>query len=1117
MRNFDYIKDLGLNTLHRFCAAAEENQVCDPEISAFNGRRALEYIVREIYKMKRIEIKERTSLFELVDGDPFREFIGDDKVMMAVHYVRKVGNNGAHGANVSKKEAFFSLLNIYNVVGAILVKLRVVEDVKPFDKTLIPNSVQKPVIVPPKVETLPTDKALKEIDTKVVNTTEPVVEIACDISEAETRTMYIDLMLKEAGWNINPTEGAVEPLKACIEVEVNGMPNANEVGYVDYVLFGGNGKPLAVVEAKRTSASPIKGKHQAELYADCLEAQYGVRPVIYYTNGFETYIIDGLGYPPRRLYGFHTANDLELMIQQRSRKDISDFSVKDHITDRAYQKMAIKAVCEHLNNKHRKGLLVMATGTGKTRVSISLVDVLMRNGWVKNVLFLADRISLVNQAHKNFVKLLPSTTTSVLSDSGEKDLNARITFSTYQTMINYIDTEDKPFSVGRFDLIIIDEAHRSIFGKYGAIFNYFDAMLVGLTATPRNEVEKSTYDIFEMEQGVPNYAYELEDAVSEGYLVNYRGFKRGSMILKEGIKYNNLSDEEKKQMEAVWEYEMAMKELDTYSQTAAEPQEAYGNQFVRDINNNEIFSYIFNEATIDAVLQDLMENGLKVQYGERIGKSIIFAYNHRHAELIVDRFHKLYPEYGSEFCALIDNYVTYSQDLIDKFEVRDNNPQIAVSVDMLDTGIDVPDVLNLVFFKIVKSKIKFMQMIGRGTRLSEDIFGNGKNKECFYIFDWCRNFEYFEKNPEGTAASSTISLTERIFGLRADVAFHLQHQKYQEDDYCRGLHNELKEILKEQVMALSDSHISVRSKWEEVSHFKKEDNWLSLSEVDVHALKNDIAPLLPKNTLEPTAKMFDALMLNIELACVNDEVKADKKILQVQNIATLLVEKKATLPQVQAKMATLKEVLSVVAWENVSLQWLEKVRKDLRELMQFLKGEKGKWFVVDIEDVITNDGETEGITMKVSYKQRIIDFLAANRNLPVLKKIYNIEQLTVEDIAELERILWSELGSKEDYATYTQAMPCGGNVAAFIRSLIGVDRREALIKFSEFLTDSELNTEQEEFLNTIVQYVCENGDITKEIVVNESPFDEKLIVFSPLVIPLGKYIDNIHNVISPCG
>ena len=1108
MRNFDYIKDLGIDTLYRCCAAAEENQVSNPDISAISARRALEYLVREIYKMKGIEIGERTSLLELVDGEPFSGFIGDERVMMAVHYVRKVGNNAAHLVDVSKRESFFSLLNIYNIVGAVLLKLRVVDEVKPFDKALIPSKVEQSVMVPTEVKNMPTDKALQSVDKEAITAEESVVEIACDISEAETRKMYIDLMLKEAKWEILTTEGAVQPLKACIEVEVKGMPNAHEVGYVDYVLFGGNGKPLAVVEAKRTSVSPIKGKHQAELYADCLEAQYGVRPVVYYTNGFETYIIDGLGYPPRRLYGFHTAGDSELMIQQRSRKDISDFSVKDNITDRAYQKMAIKAVCEHLNKKHRKALLVMATGTGKTRVSISLVDVLTRNGWVKNVLFLADRISLVNQAHKNFVKLLPSTTTCVLSDNGEKDMNARITFSTYQTMINYIDTDDKPFSVGRFDLIIIDEAHRSIFGKYGAIFNYFDSMLVGLTATPRNEVDKSTYDIFEMEQGVPNYAYELEDAVSEGYLVNYRGFKRGSMILREGIKYANLTEDEKKQMEEIWEYESAIKGV----QRALEEHPS-----ARDIANNEIFSYIFNIDTIDEVLQDLMENGLKVQYGERIGKSIIFAYNHRHAELIVERFNTLYPEYGAEFCALIDNYVTYSQDLIDKFEIRDGNPQIAVSVDMLDTGIDVPDVLNLVFFKPVKSKIKFMQMIGRGTRLSTSIFGEGKDKECFYIFDWCRNFEYFEKNPNGKTAPSTISLTERIFGLRAEIAFHLQHQKHQEDEFSKAFHDELKGILKEQVATLSDSHISVRSKWEQVSYFKKEESWLSLSEVDVHSLKGDIAPLLPKNTLEPTAKMFDALTLSIQLSLLDEETNADKKIAQVQRIAEILVEKKATLPQVQAKMETLKEVLSVAAWENVSLEWLEKVRKDLRELMQFLKGTNGRWFVVDIEDVISDEGETEGVPMRVSYKQRIIDFLANNRNLPVLKKIYNIEQLSSEDIDELERILWKELGSKEDYLKYTQGLACSGNVAAFIRSLIGVNRREALDMFSEFLTDSELNAEQEEFLNTIVQYVCENGDITKEIVVNESPFDERLVVFNALMIPLGKYIDNIHNVIIPQG
>lgn len=1104
MRNFDYIQPLGLNDLYRYCSAAEEYQVQDPDYSAVNARRALEYIVKALYFMKHQEISERASLFELIDGEPFRGFINDERVMMSVHYVRKVGNNGAHTGSVSRRESFFALLNIYNVVGAILLKLQVVPEVKPFDKTLIPNSgQQRPAVVPATVEVKPTDTIVTTADSATVESTEPVASLPTEISEAETRKLYIDLMLKEAGWEVLTTEGAIQPLKACIEVEVEGMPNTHSVGYADYVLFGSNGKPLAVVEAKKAAVSPLKGKHQAELYADCLEKQYGVRPVIYYTNGFVTNIIDGLGYPPRRLYGFHTAKDLELIIQQRGRQDITDFTVRDNITDRYYQKMAIKAVCEHYNSKHRKGLLVMATGTGKTRVAISFVDVLMRNNWVKNVLFLADRTSLVSQAHKNFVKLLPNATTCVLNDNNtDKDYNARIIFSTYQTMINCIDTEQKTFSVGRFDLIIIDEAHRSIFGKYGAIFNYFDSLMLGLTATPRDEVDKSTYDIFEMEQGSPNYAYELEDAVSDGFLVNYRGFKRGSMILKEGIKYSNLSADEKKQMEDIFEYEKTRKALD--------PDEKYH----RDISSDEIFSYIFNQNTIDAVLQNLMEKGLKVQSGERIGKSIIFAYNHRHAEMIVARFNLLYPEYGSDFCVLIDNYVTYAQDLIDKFEIRDGNPQIAVSVDMLDTGIDVPDILNLVFFKIVKSKIKFMQMIGRGTRLSQGVFGAGKDKEIFYIFDWCRNFEYFEKNPDGREAPQSISLTERLFGLRTDIAFHLQHQQYQEDAYCKGLHDELKALLRDQVCTLSDSHISVRAKWESVSHFKTEEAWKYISDTDVLTLKNDIAPLLPKNTTDENAKKFDVLALTIELGLIDGSVNASKSIQKVQLIANKLQEK-ATLPQVQAKMGTIKEVLNPVSWENLSLRWLEKVRIDLRDLMKFLVGQAAEWFVVDIADTITDDGESKGVTIKVSYKQRVMDYLADNRNLPVLEKIYNIEQLTAEDVCELEHILWEELGDKQEYDTLTAGRGCGPNVAMFIRSVIGIDRKEAVHRFSKFLSGAELNAEQEEFLSDIISYVCENGDITKEIVVNESPFDEQLMLFQSQMLSLAKYIDNIHNAIIP--
>ncbi len=1108
MRNFDYLQELGLNDLHKFCSTAEELQVSNPELSAVSARKALEYIVRALYLMKNVEIPERASLFELVDGETFREFIGDDRVMMSVHYVRKVGNNAAHNTPVTKRESFFCLLNIYNVVAAILLKLRVIKEIAPFDKTLIPNRPQASIVTAPKVVEVNAESAVvKAADKEAVEDKTPVQEIALDISEAETRKLYIDLMLKEAGWEVLDTEGAIQPSKACIEVEVEGMPNNEGIGYCDYVLFAANGLPLAVVEAKRTSVSPIKGKHQAELYAECLEKRYGIRPVIYYTNGFETYIIDGLGYPPRRLYAFHTESDLELLIQQRQRHDITDFSVKDNITDRHYQKMAIKSVCEHFNSKHRRGLLVMATGTGKTRVSISLVDVLARNGWVKNVLFLADRIPLVSQAHKNFVKLLPHMTTSVLSEDKDPDTTARITFSTYQTMINYIDRDEKAFSVGRFDLIIIDEAHRSIFGKYTAIINYFDALLVGLTATPRDEVDRSTYETFQMEQGVPNYAYELQDAVSEGYLVNYRGFKRGSLILKDGIKYKDLSPKEQEQLEKVWEYEQAKKAIDGGGEYSAK----------RDIRSDEIFKYIFNLDTIDHVLQDLMENGLKVQSGERIGKTIIFAYNHRHAEMIVERFYALYPEYaseGSEFCALIDNYVTYSKDLIDKFEIRDGNPQIAVSVDMLDTGIDVPDVLNLVFFKIVKSKIKFMQMIGRGTRLSKDVFGPGHNKEFFYIFDWCRNFEYFDKNPDGNKAKTVQSLTERIFSLRSRIAFQLQHQKWQEDEFAKQLHDETKSVLKEQVAALSDSHISVREKWADVSHFKNDENWVYISEVDVNTLSNDIAPLLPKNTLDESAKKFDVLTMLIELSLLDGETNCVKAVQNVQTIAEKLQEK-ATLPQVQSKMATIKEVLSDVAWQNVSLNWLEKVRKDLRDLVKFLMGGDNKWFSVDIEDTISDEGTIDGITPRVTYKQSVLDFLSQNRNLPVLQKIYDMEQLTVADVKELERILWQELGSKEDYNKFTNGMPCGSNVAIFIRSILGVDRKNAVRRFSEFISGNELNADQEDFLMTIISYVCENGDITKEIVVNEAPFDERLAVFTPYMLPLAKYIDTIHTVIIP--
>lgn len=1103
MQNFDYLKDEpSLSSLYHFCNVAELTQVCDPEKSAINCRMALEWMVRTIYAIKGLAVGERASLFEMVDGEPFKEFVGNDKLMMAVHYIRKVGNAAAHSGKVSKKESFFALLNLYNFVGGAFLKLGVLKSLAPFDRTLIPTTA--PIYAQPPQQAQPSMQFVSTVTPAQVSP-DPIADATSCLSEEETRKLYIDLMLREAGWNVLDEKGKVLPSTACVEVEVFGMPSTHEKGFADYVLFGQNGVPLAVVEAKRTSVNPTAGKHQAELYADCLEKQYKVRPVIYYTNGFETYIIDGLGYPPRRLYAFHTEKDLMLLIARRKRDKITDFKIKNSITDRDYQKTAIKAVCEHLNEMHRRALLVMATGTGKTRVAISLVDVLMRNEWVKNVLFLADRTSLVRQAHKNFVKLMPNTTTCVLSetDNKDKDLNARILFSTYQTMINYIDTDSKEFSVGRFDLIIIDEAHRSVFGKYGAIFNYYDSMLVGLTATPREDVEKSTYELLGLEDGYPNYEYNLTDAVLDGYLVPYTAYKKGTMILKEGIKYDNLSQQEKEQIEKIWEYEKLVK--------AIQGDDRKG----RDIESKEIFTYIFNTDTVDKVLQDLMKNGLTVQGGERIGKTIIFAYNHQHAELIVQRFNALFPEYGSDFCVLIDNYVNYAQDLIDKMEKRDGNPQIAVSVDMLDTGIDIPDVLNLVFFKIVKSKIKFVQMIGRGTRLSEGIFGAGKDKERFYIFDWCRNFEYFGENPNGEEAKPTQSLTERLFCIRAELAFELQQAQHQAIPFEKQLHDELKALMLAQVQMLSDSHISVREQWANVSRMKRAENWVCLSVIDVEVLKQDISPLLTKSQTDEGAKRFDLLVLTVELSQVSEAVKGTRSIKNICAIADAL-SKKASIPQVQAKMATINMVLSDVFWANLTLDGLEKVRTDLRYLVKFVFGENRRSFEVNIEDTITENGVAEEIATYTTYRQRVLDYLAENRNLPVLQKILNIEPLTESDIRELERILWNELGTKDEYRHYTQNMICGDYVAAFIRSIIGIDRAVALRMFTQFISDNDLNSQQEEYLKTIINYVCENGDIKVDTLINDSPFNDYDIidVWGMNAQYIGKYIEQLHAAIT---
>ena len=1108
-KNFDYILLLAdkiptFKHLHNYCRLAEEQQPIYPDASANNARKALEWLMKNMLKMAGVTVDARATLNDMLRLPATDAFVNRDyKFREDIYLVKKIGNAASHdGAEpVNRVKAFRCLRALYNVVAGFMGRWEAVKEIPPFDATLI-SSPSAPVALvkspEPKVEMEVVNSVRKES----LDDPQPV-EIPREslASEAVTRRYLIDYMLMEAGWEILEEKGKVLGGKACIEVEVDGMPTASGKGYADYVLFSRGGKPLAVIEAKATSHAVTEGRHQATLYADCLEKRYGVRPVIYYTNGFTTKVIDGMGYPDRDVISFHAMDDLERLIQKRGRAEIKDVTIKEEITDRPYQQTAIKRIVEWFNAKHRRGLLVLATGTGKTRVSISICDILMRNDWVKTVLFLADRTALVGQAHKNYEALLPSVSMSVLSEEKAPDMQARILFSTYQTMINYLDREDKAFSVGRFDLIIIDEAHRSVFGRYGAIFSYFDSLLIGLTATPRDEIDRNTYDLLQLDNGMPNYSYDIDEAVRDGYLCPYKTLQYHSKIMERGAKWDEMSKEDREEAERLMDYEKSLAGLG--------PDDEYH----RDILPQEIFKYLFNIDTIDKVLMELMEKGLKVKSGEEIGKTIIFAMNHPHAELIVERFRTLYPEKEPDYCQLIDNYVNKAHSLILDFEQMDKYPQIAVSVDMLDTGVDVPSVLNLVFFKCVRSKIKFMQMIGRGTRLCPKVFGDADKKE-FYIFDWCGNFEYFSVHSDGANPVAVKSLTERLYALRLDIAAALQSAEHQEKEDDRRLHDELKEILYAQVSQLSRARIDVRAHLQTIEPYREREAWVCLSELAVAELKG-IAHLLPRPKENEAAKKFDVLMLYLQLEQVDSTVKADNSRASVIKIAQLL-EKKATIPAVRERMETIKEVQTAVFWEHSTLNSLERVRKELRELVHVLAESRDeRRFVINIEDAISSDAVAAPVTLKATYHDRVIDYLAKHTDNEVLRKIQNFEQLTTDDVNELQRIFWEELGTRTEFDEATNGKKYNHNVAAFIRVIQGVDRQKALALYTRFIKDGNLTGEQEQYLKEILNYLSENGDLQMsdfmEYPLNRNRWRD---VFGEYFVGLKDFVNELHKVIS---
>ena len=894
---------------------------------------------------------------------------------------------------------------------------------------------------------------------------------AHDWSEAETRRYKIDALLAEAGW-----AGFVEGHD--IEYEVQGMPSGSGVGYVDYVLWGKDGLPLAVVEAKKTLVNPKVGKQQAKLYADCLEAETGQRPIVFCSNGYEHRLWDDTRYLPRRVQGFYTKDELALLIQRRTTsKPLSSVDIDQRIVDRHYQQRAIRAITEHFEvDKQRKALVVMATGAGKTRTVIALADLLMRAGWVKRVLFLADRTALVKQAVNAFKAHLPDSAPVNLVTEGDED--GRVYVSTYQTMVGKI-AEYRPdgtrrFGVGHFDLVVIDEAHRSVYRKYRGIFEYFDSLLVGLTATPKDEVDKNTYDLFDLETGVPTDAYSLDDAIRDGYLVPPRGVSVSLRFVREGIRYDDLTEDEKD----AWD------ELDWGEDDAGDPIDP-----PTEVNAAQLNKWLFNEDTVDRALGHLMTEGVKVAGGDRLGKTIIFAKNQLHADFIKERFDANYPSLDAgNFARVITHQVNYSQSLIDDFSNKHKAPHIAISVDMLDTGIDVLDVVNLVFFKLVRSKTKFWQMLGRGTRLCANLFGPGDDKVAFKVFDFCQNLEYFTQPLDPAEPSGGRPLSETLFAARLELLQVLDGIKGHGDARA-----EIAATLRETVASMNENNFLVRPHLELVERFRTAEAWDTITLKDLAALNDRVAKLPDQLAADDEdAKRFDVLMLNAQLGLLRHE-PFERRRRRIISIASALEDLGAAIPAVSEQAELIADIQTDEWWSDVTYPMLENARKRLRSLVQLIERVRKTPLYSDFTDTLGESSEIDlpgtggsvGSAEFAQFRKKALHFLNENLANGVVAKIRSGEPISADDMDELQRVLVA--AGIGDTDTFAEASERAGSFGLFVRSLVGLDRAAAKRAFAGFLDDKRYSHNQMTFVNLVIDYLTEHGTVEAGRVY-ESPF-----------------------------
>lgn len=1103
--------------LHEAAARSESLVMDDPRGACFYARRALELAVRWLYEHDdSLELPYDDSLSALLHEPTFRNGIGPARFAKA-RLIKDIGNQAVHSHKpIRQYDALNAVRELFHFtfwLARTYARGARPADGLTFDQALIPPPGGAAPQSAAQLQALEAklheqDARLAELlaergarddelarlraEIATAKAKNAAVPDTHDYSEAETRKYLIDLLLREAGWPVDPSKTGVHPGSVTCEYEVAGMLNVEGKGYVDYVLWGDDGRPLAVVEAKRTTKDPAVGKQQAKLYADCLEAQFGRRPVIFYTNGYEHRLWDDRTYPPRPVHGFQKKDELELLLLRReTRKPLADTPVNEQIVERYYQTRAIRRIGESFERDNvRKALVVMATGAGKTRTVIALSDLLMRCNWAKRVLFLADRVALVNQAVNAFKAHLPEA--SPVNLVTEKGKTGRVYVSTYPTMMGLIeerDGETRRFGPGHFDLIVIDEAHRSVYQKYRAIFDYFDSLLVGLTATPKDEIDKNTYSLFDLETGVPTDVYQLEDAVKDGYLVPPRPVSVPLKFQREGIRYDDLSEDDKDRWDALeWDEEQGVPDR---------------------VEAEAVNRWLFNIDTVDKVLEHLMTRGQRVAGGDRLGKTIIFAKNHAHAEFIGQRFDANYPEHKGHFARVIDFSVPYAQTLIDDFSNPDKAPHIAISVDMLDTGIDVPEVVNLVFFKLVRSKTKFWQMVGRGTRLRPDLFGPGQDKEFFYVFDYCGNLEFFSQDPATSGGSTTESLSTRLFKARLELIGALDtalpqtsgngaggaatgepKAYYGAAAEARAVRDDAAAVLHAGVAAMNPDNFIVRPQRQLVERFAAPERWATLTADDRAEAAEHLAGL--PTTLESEgeeAKRFDLLLLRLQLALIHTEPAFERLRDQVRQIAGLLQDKGA-IPQVHAAMATILDLQMDPWWQDVTVPMLERVRKELRLLVRFIEKRQRQPIYTDFVDQMGPESEvvlpgTQGPVGFAKFRAKARQFLKAHEDHVAIQKLRRNKPLTATDLEELERMfVEAGVGAAEDVAQ--AAAECQG-LGLFVRSLVGLDREAAKEALGAFLDGRTHRANQIEFATEVVDYLTEHGTMPVERLY-EAPF-----------------------------